>query len=148
MNSITENTINSYTSNYVNNTNALLQAVKDDNSNSNSSTQNTTTVGDTIEVSTNKNTAFFKALNEVSSERGNFQVDGSNISDGGAFLTAVEMMKDHGYNVPSFDSSCSSYSDFIDKMKDFLSSNSDSFSSNVINFCDDLQERLKAYGIN
>ena len=66
-----------------------------------------------------------------------------------AMSTIKEAMKDSGYNVPSIDSDCSSYSDFINEAKKFISSRSDiSCSSQLLDFCDDLKERLNMYGID
>ena len=69
MNSITKNTINSYSYDYVNNTNVTVQSTKIDTSGSNTTTQ-TTTISYTIEISsgTNNYSAFSQTIDEVSSE--------------------------------------------------------------------------------
>jgi len=151
MNSINGNVINSYTYTNANNTTNSVQSTENDTSSSNTNTENTATTGDTIEISTDcsSNSSFIKTLREVSSETETIPCAGGYMTADVALFNIREAMKDAGYNVPSADSNCSSYSDFIDQMKDFISSNSDiSSSSPIIDFCDNLQERLKMYGIN
>jgi hypothetical protein len=146
MNTITNNAINYYKSNRVNNTNTSVQSVKDETSKSNTTVKNTTTVGDTVEISANKKAAFLKILNEVSSESEPVQLGNHKLSASAAFMTAIKNMNGPAWYSDSSSDSFPGYSDLIDNTKSFLSSNNDS-SNNFINFCDKLKDSLSQYGI-
>lgn len=152
MNSITSNSISSYNSNYINNATNVIQATQNDTATSNTSML--TKTSDTSEISndysSNSYGSFVKIVREVSSETEKVSCSGGYMSADVAFFIKAESMKLEGYNVPSVDNSMSSYSNFIDKMKNYISNDhdTDSNSNYLINFCDNLQERLKTYGIN
>jgi hypothetical protein len=152
MNSITEKSIDSYSNSYTNTNSISIQSISGDASSSNTSTENTSTSSDTIEISTNKASAFINTLRDASSEAELIPcANGSYMSADVALLNITEDMKIAGYNVPSFNNNCnySSYSTYLDNVKDFLSKNSDiSYSNQLIDFCDTLKERLNTYGIS
>lgn len=151
MNLITNNRINSYTSNHVHNTNVSVKSVKNETSNSNTTVKNTAAVGDTVKISADKKAAFFKTLNEVSSESESVQLGSSKVSASAAFINSVNKMNSQAWNSNSSSDYFSNYSDLIDNVKSFISSSNDSSnnsSNKVINFCDTLKERLAQYGIN
>ena len=153
MNTINSNYNVNYFSNAVNNINSA-----DNNDISLKEISKETNNKDSIEISQkNQNIINTKkaldVFHEVSSEYQSIQVNSFYSEDlSGFYLTADEMMKDAGIDVPSFVLDGSNTVDFIshaEKLKEFVKNlnieRPGSFPDELLDFCDSFKERLIQY---